>query len=162
MGIQQFELFHGAVLAKLVRSDRPIALRMIETKEEAWAVYTVNDEIELFIKHSTTPRELVREKDGLTWQFIFTPEQVEQIQNLFSTKKVAIALVCGRQNIKDDMQIAFIEPDDVQDLINFSVNTAQSLTVKHLPRKKLRIVTGYTDEKLVAQNALDKWIVPGS
>lgn len=162
MGIQQFELFHGAVLAKLVRSDRPIALRMIETKEEAWAVYTVNDEIELFVKHSTTPRPLAREKDGCTWQFIFTPEQVVQIHNLGYTKKVAIALVCGRQKVKDDMQIAFIEPDDVQGLIDFSVNTSQSLTVKHLPRKKLRIITDYTVEKLVAQNALDKWIVPGS
>lgn len=162
MGIQQFELFHGAVLTKLVRSDRPITLRMIETKEEAWSVYTVNDEIELFVKHSITPRELGREKDGLSWQFIFTPEQVEHIHNLRSTKKVAVILVCGRQNVKDDMQIAFIEPDDVQELIDFSVNTTQSLTVKYLPRKKLRIITGYTREKLVSQNALEKWTVPGS
>jgi hypothetical protein len=108
MSIQQFELFHGAVLAKLMRSDRPIALRMIETKDEAWSVYTVNDEVELFIKIRTTANELSREKDGLSWQFVFTPEQVEQIRNLYTTKKVAIALVCGRQNIKDDMQIAFI------------------------------------------------------
>lgn len=26
MGIMQFELFHGAVLTKLVRSDRPVTL----------------------------------------------------------------------------------------------------------------------------------------
>lgn len=163
MSIQQFELFHGAVLAKLVRSDRPIALRMIETKADAWSVYTINDEVELFAKHSTVARELAREKDGLSWQFIFTSDQVEQIRNLSSKKKmVAIALVCGRQNIKDAMYIAFIEPADVGSLINFSINTTQSLTVKYMPRKQLRIITDYIVEKLVAQNALDKWVVPGS
>jgi aminopeptidase-like protein len=120
MGIQQFELFHGAVLAKLMRSDRPIALRMIETKDEAWSVYTVNDEVELFIKVRTIANELSRERDGLSWQFVFTPEQIGQIKSLYASKKVAIALVCGRQNIKDDMQIAFIEQDDVKDIISTS------------------------------------------
>jgi hypothetical protein len=162
MSIQQFELLHGAVLAKLVRNDRPIALRMIETKADAWSVYTINDEVELFIKLSTKVHKLVREKDALSWQFIFTPEQVEQIRNLSAINKVAIALVCGRQNIKDEMYIAFIEPIDVDNLINFSLNTPQSLTVKYLPRKQLRIITDYTVEKLVAQNSLDKWEVPGS
>ena len=162
MSIQQFELFHGAVLAKLMRSDRPIALRMIETKDEAWSVYTVNDEVELFIKVRTIASELSRERDGLSWQFVFTPEQISQIKNLSTSKKVAIALVCGRQNIKDDMQIAFVEQDDVKDIIDFSVNTSQSLTVKYIPKKKLRVITNYTEEKLISQNALDKWIVPGS
>jgi hypothetical protein len=32
MTIKQFELFHGAVLTKLVRSDRPITLRMIDNE----------------------------------------------------------------------------------------------------------------------------------
>lgn len=37
MAIDEFELFHGVVLTKLVRSDRPITLRMIETRpREAW------------------------------------------------------------------------------------------------------------------------------
>jgi hypothetical protein len=162
MGIQQFELFHGAVLAKLMRSDRPIALRMIETKDEAWSVYTVNDEVELFIKVRTIANELSRERDGLSWQFVFTPEQIGQIKSLYASKKVAIALVCGRQNIKDDMQIAFIEQDDVKDIIDFSIDTSQSLTVKYIPKKKLRVITNYTKEKLISQNALDKWNVPGS
>ena len=160
--MKQFELFHGAVLAKLVRSDRPIALRMIETREEAWSVYTINDEVELFIKHSITARHLAREKNAVAWQFIFTLDQIEQIRHLRLNRKVAIALVCGRQNIKDDMQIAFIEPNDVESLIDFSINGTQSLTVKYLPRKQLRIITDYTTEKLVAQNALDNWDVPGS
>lgn len=162
MGIKQFELFHGAVLAKLVRSDRPIALRMIETKEESWSVYTINDEIEIFIKHSAATRELSREKGGFSWQFIFTPEQIEEIRILQSTKKVAIALVCGRQNIKDDMQIAFIESEDINEIIDLSKNISQSLTVKYLPRKKLQLITDYKVEKKVSQNALDNWIVPGN
>ncbi len=30
MPIREFELFHGAALTKIVRSDRPMTLRMIE------------------------------------------------------------------------------------------------------------------------------------
>jgi hypothetical protein len=32
MSVHEFELFHGIVLTKLIRSDRPITLRMFETK----------------------------------------------------------------------------------------------------------------------------------
>jgi len=45
MPIQQFHLFHGAVLAKLMRSGRPVGLTMIETRGEAWSSYRVNDEL---------------------------------------------------------------------------------------------------------------------
>jgi len=163
MSIKKFELFHGAVLTKLVRNDRPTTLRMVETKGEAWSVYTVNDEVELFIKVRSTAHELSREKDGLSWQFVFTSEQVEQIRGLYSTKKVAIALVCGRQNIKDNMQIAFIKPEDgIKNFIDFSVNTSQSVTVKCIPGKRLKVITNYKVEKKVSRNALDKWDVPGS
>jgi hypothetical protein len=59
MAVHEFELFHGIALTKLVRAERPISLRMIKTRPgEAWSAYTINNEVELFLKHSTMPSKL--------------------------------------------------------------------------------------------------------
>jgi hypothetical protein len=162
--IRQFELFHGAVLAKLVRSDRPLTLRMIETRPgEAWAVYTINDEVELFLKHSASVNELAREPGSLSWQFAYTPGQVAQIDHLRSMREVYTALVCGRRNIKlGNMQICLLDPRHIDRLIDFTNIKSQSVTVKYIPGKKLRVYSRYSVEFLVSQNSLDKWEVPGS
>ena len=56
MSIKDLELLHGAVLTKLVRSDNPITLRMIETnRNEARSAYTLNDEVILYIKYHKKP-----------------------------------------------------------------------------------------------------------
>ncbi len=49
MPIREFEMMHGTVLTKLCRNDQPIALSLIETRNEQRAVYWVNDEIILYI-----------------------------------------------------------------------------------------------------------------
>jgi activator of HSP90 ATPase len=50
MPLREFELFHGGVITKIVRSERPVTLRLIETKpEEKWSTYTLNDKVDLFI-----------------------------------------------------------------------------------------------------------------
>ena len=118
MTIKQFELFHGAVLAKVVR-DRPVALRMIETRPgEAWAVYTINDAVDLFLKHSTSARTLTREPGGFSWQFAFSPEQVNQIHERQVSRQVYVALVCGQSDVKQGkMQICFLHPDQLAQLI---------------------------------------------
>lgn len=38
VSIREFELFHGAALTKIVRAERPVTLRLIETRpDDAWA-----------------------------------------------------------------------------------------------------------------------------
>lgn len=162
MTIKQFELFHGAVLAKLMRSDKPITLRMIETRDDAWSIYTINNETDLFIKISKSPNELIREVHGFSWQFQFSIDQIEQLIDPVNPRKIAIALVCGQQTISENMHIAFIEPNAVGELIDFTFNSPQSLTVKFIPNKKLRVIKNYRTEKLISQNALEKWLVPGN
>ena len=164
MTIKQFELFHGAVLTKLVRSDRPITLRMIETRpSEAWAVYTINDAVDLFPKHSTSARELKRVSGGWSWQFVFSPEQVNQIHERQASGQVYAALVCGQSDVKQgEMQICFLHPDELAKLIDFQDASTQSITVRYIPRKKLRVYSGHKVKKSVSQNALDQWNVPGS
>jgi hypothetical protein len=31
MSVREFELYHGAVLTKILRSEKPVALRLVET-----------------------------------------------------------------------------------------------------------------------------------
>ena len=164
MTIKQFELFHGAVLTKVVRSDRPIALRMIETRPgEAWAVYTVNDAVDLFLKHSTSARALTRESGGFSWQFAFGPEQANQIHERWVSRQVYVGLVCGQSDVKQgEMRICFLYPDQLAQLIDFQNASTQSITVKYIPRKKLRVYSGHNVKLRVSQNALDQWDVPGS
>jgi hypothetical protein len=160
--IKQFELFHGAVLAKLMRSDKPITLRLIETRNDAWSIYTINNEIELFIKISKVPNELIREVNGYSWQFQFTSEQIVQLKSLKKSRNIAIALVCGHQSVSENMQIAFLNPELVDELFDFSTDNSQSLTVKFIPNKQLRVIRNYKIEKFIPQNALEKWVVPGN
>ena len=164
MTIKQFELFHGAVLTKLVRGDRPITLRMIETRPgEAWAVYTINDAVDLFLKHSTSAKALARELGGFSWQFTFSAEQVSQIHELKASRQVYVALVCGQSKVRQGkMQICFLCPDELAKLIDSENASAQSITVRFIPGKKLRVYSGHKVELLVAQNTLDQWDVPGT
>ena len=164
MGIKQFELFHGSVLTKLVRSDRPLTLRMIETHpDDAWAVYTINDQVDLFIKHCASPRGLSRQKGASVWQFVFSSEQVAQLRDLGAGREVYSALVCGRGNLKrGDMHICLLDPEQLAKLIDLDAAAAQPITVKYLPRKMLRVSAPSRDDLLVPQGAIDRWQVPGS
>jgi hypothetical protein len=119
MKVQKFELFHGAVLTKLVRSDRPITLRMIETRpSEAWSAYTLNNEVDLYIKYNTAPRSLKRDRAGTAWTFVFGQDELGQMRRSVSKRQTYAALVCGRCNIgKDSMQVCLLYPDEIQGII---------------------------------------------
>ena len=57
MTVHQYELFHGLVLAKLVRSEHSRTLTLIETRELGkCSVYRVNDVI-LYMKQAAAPQE---------------------------------------------------------------------------------------------------------
>ena len=61
MSVKEFELFHGAVLTKVLRSDRPVALRLVGTRPgENWSTYTLNDAVDLLVSHSKSPRSVAR------------------------------------------------------------------------------------------------------
>ena len=162
MAVQKFELFHGIVLTKLVRSDRPITLRMIETRPgEAWSAYTLNDEVDLFVKHSTTPREVARAKGARSWSFVFGVDQLRQMAA--SSRPVYVALVGGSRDVNDGkMQVCLLGPEEVAELIDTSAATPQAVTVRYLPGKSLRVFKGRKERFRIPQNRLDRWAVPGS
>ena len=164
MAIKQFQLFHGAVLTQLVRNDRPLTLRMIETHpDDAWAVYTINDQVDLFIKHCASPRGLTRQRGASRWQFVFSPEQIAQLRALAAEREVHSALVCGRRDLKEgDMHVCLLNMKELVQLIDLESASTQSITVKYLPGKKLRVSAPHGQDLLISQNALAQWEVPGS
>jgi hypothetical protein len=90
--IKEFELFHGALLTKLVRSEKPLTLRLIETRmDDSWSTYTINDQVRLLVKHSLNPRKLSRVKNGRAWSFVFSKNQVAQA----TVDGTYITLICG-------------------------------------------------------------------
>jgi hypothetical protein len=164
MSIKDFELFHGVVLTRLVRSDKPLTLRMIETHDDSWGVYKINDEVELFIKHSTSPRKLSRGKGGWSWVFHFSLEHIKLLKEIQTSRPVYIALVCGRKEIKRRrMEICFLEPDDFAKVIDLSKPEAQSVTIRYeVGKKNFRAFLNREEIALSSLNAIDRWQVPGN
>jgi hypothetical protein len=165
MTIKQFELYHGAVLTALVRSDRPVTLRMIETRpSEAWAVYTLNDEVDLYVKYSTAVRALRTRPGAFSWTFVFGSDEVLRLSELRAEREVYAALVCARKAISQEkgMHTCLLQPGELARLIDLDDHTSQSTTVRYIPRKKFRLFSGHRVELRVAQSALARWEVPGS
>ena len=162
MPVREFELFHGSVLTKLVRSDRPLTLRMIETRPgDAWSTYRVNDEVSVLLKYSLNRRSLKREKaKAWQWQFVFSPDQMKQLQNAVTW----YALVCGSKFLEDsDMEVCLLDPTQIAELLDLSSTSQQSLTVKRIEGKSLRASSPRLGEEMVvARNRVDTWNVPGS
>jgi len=164
VAVREFELFHGAVLAKLVRSDRPISLRMIETHpSEAWSSYVINDEIRLMIKHCTKQRKLKREPGSVSWTFVFGADQLRQLRPDDSGRSVWAALVGGGRDVKEDaMQICLLDQEEIQQVLDLRATKPASLTVRYVPGKQLRVMRQHKCAFHVPQGRLEKWEIPGS
>ena len=164
VSVKEFELFHGAVLTKLVRNQKPITLRLIETRFDDSRVYTLNDVIELYVKHSISPRGLIRGEGGYAWTFTFDVEHLHQIRELKKRRTTFLALVCGHRDVKKArVETCLIGLDDYPDLLDFESNAQQSVTVKYKTgAKKLRILRDRQEKFLIPLNALDNWEIPQS
>jgi hypothetical protein len=161
MPVREFELFHGAVLTKIVRSDRPMTLRMIETKPgESWSAYTVNNEVTLILKHSARPRKLKRERGSFRWQFTLGADQIQQLSGANSW----LGLVCGSQSIGKSapMEVCLLDPKDTERLVDKSSLVQQSIFVTYQPGKSLRASSPKIEEIVVPRNRLETWEIPGS
>lgn len=156
MSIKRFELMHGAVLAKICRNDNPVALTLIES-DGTRATYRIND-IYLYIKHSTSPVERV--KNGvLTWQYTFTASHLRELSERMNHSGVYLALVCASTDLSEDMEIAFLSPDEVTTLLDLATPKTQSVRVHVAPRKQMRVY-GRDQELIVERRRLETWNVP--
>lgn len=161
MSVREFELFHGAALTKLVRTETALTLRLIETRPtDSWSTYRVNDEVNILLKHSVRPRSRKRENGAAVWQFVFSPDQMKQVTQAGTWA----ALVCGAPELgASDMDVCLLDPTQLAQLLDTGRTNQQSLTVKRLPGKSLRVTSvRVSDEFVVPRNRLDDWAVPGS
>lgn len=159
MSIKQFEIFHGIALTKVLRSDKPVSVSLIETKPtEDWQVYGIID-VDLFVKHRTKSNSQVRKKGRQSWQFIFSPSEISRINK--EGKPVYVALICGQQNIQDDMEICFLKPEQVRDVFPSDCNKPFSFTVRSEPGNSLWIFVHRAVRLKVPRNAIEKWEIPG-
>jgi hypothetical protein len=164
MTIKLFELFHGAVLTKLVRKDRPVTVTLIETRQdEAWSVYKIID-CYLFIKLSTSPSSLSGGKGGYSWSFTFTPEHIKQIIRIREDSALYLALICGFQNVKvGRSEICFIDQNEIPEVIDLDNPNQQSLRVRrNTGAKKFRLFVDRKEKISIYLSALERWDIPGS
>ena len=164
MSIDLFELFHGVVLTKLLRSGNPVKLCMVETNpKECWSAYKLNDEVMLYIKYSTNPQE--RKKDALVWIFTFSPSNLVEIHRLHQFQKVFFALGCGDKDVsKGSMHVCFLDPEEFDQCTDLNGDGSRTITVKYYPGKKLRVwgnKNGMEAPLNIAARSLEKWVVPG-
>lgn len=162
MTIKEFELFHGAVLAKFMRRDRSVNVVLIETHpKDTWSKYMVSygfNDVPLLIKHSTNQRKLKRKRGACAWTFVFSPDQLRQLRPDKSGKPAYVALVGGSNKLKNTrMQACLLKPKEIQSVVDLQSPKQASLTVHYLPRKKLCVLYGRKEIFLVSQNRLEEW-----
>jgi hypothetical protein len=161
MPIKQFELFHGAVLTRLMRNKRPMTLRLIETNvNDLWAVYVINDVFAILIKYSANPQS--GKGSARFWQFTFPETQLTQLRE----PGMHIALVCGAENLSDKkMEICLVEAEDMTKLIDLDAKTRQWMRVD-IQENKQPVVTGTLNSKgsgiKIPRKRLEQLKVPGS
>lgn len=162
MSVNVFELFHGAVLAKILRSEKPVSLRLIETRpRENWSTYTLNDSLDLFISYSRNPHPLRR--GGTSWTFVFSENQLRQLDPSRRNHPVWAALVCGRSTIaRGEMHICLLDPDQLAELLEYS-GPPQSLTVR-APGGGLQLRVFKDRQELfkIPNSRIDGWQISGS
>ncbi len=168
--VKEFELFHGIVLTKLLRTDGA-ALRLVETDaKQAWAAYRVNDEAIVYIKYRLKNRETKRERKWV-WSFAFSGAELAKIAELQTSKPVWVALVCGLRNIDagslKKMQVCLLDAEQFDFCLSSAQgNAPQTIRVEYKPCTSLRAYGPRNSEEnrklIVPRNRLDEWRVPGS
>lgn len=181
MPIRDFELYHGALLTKLVRSDRPITIRMIETEtSECWSVYTIDDIVAIYTK-SSGHGEFYEKDKSAKWHFSFQPRHLSDLQRLSEKNDVYLALVCANHGLPSSVPITFdsykkewerwlaleqqlrrkhtgicfLEADEWRELLDLDDNRTQSIIVKLTGGEGFLV----NDHMRVPQNAIDTWQV---
>jgi hypothetical protein len=165
MAIQEFELFHGALLAKLLRNEKPMTLRLIERNTEClWGEYSLNDSVRLLVKHSKTPREN-RRNSGVSWNFQLNPHEIARLVSESDSMSNWLGLVCGRGEIKKApaMQICLLFPEDLGLLLDGRTQgQAAAITVRSIPRKELIVFRDNLELLKVPASRITSCEVPGS
>ena len=130
--IHEFEFYHGAALTKIAHHKARTAIRTFSGKNNA--SYVINDNIGLYIKHSS---------NRLTpWGFSFAKEHQDEIKAMKEKfEHVFIALVCGRDGV------ACLSFDELKYVLDHEHDEYEWVRVSRRPREKYSVKG--TDGKLL-------------
>jgi len=161
--IKDIELFHGAVLTKLMRINRPVALSMVETRPDEGSFYTINDEAEFYIKYKNG---IKGKKGPISWTFTFTSEEIKKLKTQQQKRgQLFVALVCTLSSKKDGkMQIAFFDPHKnkgINNILDFDTTTQQAFTIKDNLKGMLIVIKNHKEIMKISRGALDNWVALG-
>lgn len=125
--------------------------------------YTINDEVDLFIKHSTTPKMIAGGGEGRSWSFVFGPDQLRQMGSSRARGGVYVALVGASRQLKDALGcVCLLRPEQVREVLDFGSSSQQTLTVELVRGRNLRVYKDGKERFRVPQNSLENWAVPGA
>lgn len=123
--IKEFEFYHGVALSKLVHSsDEPIALQLYPSSSNA--SYILNNNIGLYIKHST--------KRMSPWRFSFQKlhqDEISQMNNKLN--KVFVLLVCGEDGI---VTLSF---DELKTILDETHEDVEWISASRTPKKEYTV-----------------------
>lgn len=161
MGIKDFHFYHGAVLTKILRLDMPTSLKLVETSENSWCTYTINDSVALYMKYSKG-REC---KKHIRYVFSFEPKHLGEIKGYIDKGiQIKLALICINKNEKSSSEICLIDEDKVLNLIDLDSITNQIINVYLEKGKSFRVDGTRTESKkefIINRNAIDNIDIPG-
>jgi hypothetical protein len=154
MLINEFEFFHGLVLAKLIRRPDVSNLMLIEFNKQESSIYRVNDDAAVFVTYSTSPR--FSKKDGSrSWTFNLSPEQRRQIREQPNRSAVYMALVCGSPKFKySEYSICTLDSAGWEAILGADL-ASSSITVKLPPRSNFRIFKDRLECFKIPRNSLE-------
>lgn len=163
MPVREFEIFHGIVLTKLLRSESPLTLRLVETKpKESWSTYTVNDTVDLLVTHSKSPRVIKRDGGATAWTFQFSQNQLRQMDSELNGRAVWVALVCGSKKPLDgNMHVCLLDPEQIAEVVDLGAQNPSVTVRKPTGKAAFRVLRDRQERFTVRLSRLDKWKVPG-
>ena len=123
--IEDFKFYHGVVLAGLVDNYKgKISFQRMVYENNA--MYLMNDQIGLYIKHSAARLS--------PWRFSFQPEHVKDIYALMlGQKNCFLALACGRDCV------AVLDQEEIHKLLDYEVLKPQWISVRTTHNRSLTI-----------------------
>jgi hypothetical protein len=153
MPVNEFEFFHGLVLAKLIRRPDVSNLMLIEFNKQESSIYRVNDDAGVFVTYSTSPRSSKKD-DSRSWTFNVSPEQRRQIGEQSKRLSVYMALVCGSQKFKySEYSICALNSSQWEEILGADL-AAGSITVRLPAGGGFRIFKDRRECFIVPRNSL--------
>ena len=158
--MQAIELFHAAALAPILTSSTAITLKRLESgTDKDWAVYNLNDSIDVFVMCNTHQINNQRSL-SVSWVFDFTEDMLGCIKGK-DEKYTYLMLVCVmHRSGLGDVPVCFIQPSKLGEILGFR-KKRHKLVVK-LPkgRKLFRLFNDRCEEFLVQRSSLEKLQFP--